>query len=104
MSWTEGATKSKLGGGKGKAKKSIREIRTRKGASGGFVHEHHYTDPEANPMEEHVSPDQAGMLQHMAANMGSPDAAGAAPDPNAAAPTPGAAPAMPQSAPTPGAM
>lgn len=104
MAWKD-ATKH-LGGKSKGSKKEVREIRTRKGASGGYIHEHHHTDPDANPMEEHTSPDQAGMVQHMLANM--PDAGGG--DPNAAAPpqagppqvAPAAAPAAPPG--PPGAM
>lgn len=90
MAWKD-ATKH-LGGKSSKApKKEVHEIRTRKGKSGGYIHEHHHTDPDANPMEEHTSPDQAGMLQHMMTNMG--DGGG---DPNAAA----AGPAGPTAGPT----
>lgn len=110
--WTDGSQGLK---GKSKApKKEVHEIRTRKGKSGGFLHEHHHTDPAKHPMEEHVSPDQDAMVQHMMQNMGTPNpgedpnAAAAPPDPNAAAaPTgPPMAPAGPPSAaaPTPGAM
>jgi hypothetical protein len=59
-----------------KPKKRIKEIRTRKAKSGGYIHEHHHTRPDAHPMEEHTSPDQAGMLAHMtdnAPNMGEPE-------------------------------
>jgi hypothetical protein len=56
-----------------KPAKRIKEIRTRKAKSGGYIHEHHHTAPEAHPMEEHNSADQAAMLAHMgeqAPNMG----------------------------------
>lgn len=109
--WTDGSTGLK---GKGKApKKEIHEIRTRKAKSGGFVHEHHHTHPEAHPMEEHVSPDQDAMVQHMMQSMGSggdpnadPNAGAAPPDPNAAAGGPPAAPPAgpPAAAPPAGAM
>lgn len=59
-----------LGGKHEKPKKEIKEIRTRKAKSGGFVHEHHHTEPSHHGPEEHVSGDQAAMLQHMAQNMG----------------------------------
>jgi hypothetical protein len=50
-----------------KPAKRIKEIRTRKAKSGGYIHEHHHTSPE-HPMEEHTSADDAGMLSHMEAN------------------------------------
>jgi hypothetical protein len=78
--------------GKKTPKKVVREIRTRKGQSGGFIHEHHHANPEAHPMEEHTSPNDAAMAQHMMEIMGGPPAAEAAPpDPNAAASGPPAA-------------
>jgi hypothetical protein len=101
MAWKD-ATKS-LGGKSApkKGKKEIREIRTRKGKSGGYIHEHHFAG--GDEPEEHTSPDQAGMLQHMMDNMGGgdPNAGNAA-----AAPTGPAAPAVaPAAAPgPPGAM
>lgn len=82
MAWKD-ATRH-LGGKSPKGKKEVKEIRTRKGASGGFIHSHHFADPSQEP-EEHVSPDQASMLQHMAANMDGGDGSAAPPqDPNAA--------------------
>lgn len=90
-----------LGGKSPKGKKEVKEIRTRKGASGGFIHSHHFADPSQEP-EEHVSPDQASMLQHMAANMGGGDGSAAPPqDPNAAPAGPPAAAPGPQ---VPGTM
>lgn len=66
-------------GGRKKHPKKIKEIRTRKGTGGGYIHEHHHTHPEDHPMEEHVSPDQDAMVDHMMANMGegNPGEAGA---------------------------
>lgn len=112
--WTEGS--SGLGKTAKKPKKVVHEVRTRKGKTGGFIHEHHHTSPEHHPMEEHVSPDQDAMAEHMMQTLGSPnpgegsaappsdDSSGGAPDPSAAAagatPPPGAG-APP---PTPGGM
>lgn len=106
-----GATSKSLGGKEKVPAKEVHEIRTRKGKSGGYIHEHHHTSPEHHPMEEHTSPNQDAMVAHMMQNMGSPNpgeaeadagqsgipgAAGAPPAPapaggGAAAPTPGAA-------------
>ncbi len=35
--------------------KEIKEIRTRKSATGEFIHEHHHTDPEQYPTEIHMT-------------------------------------------------
>jgi hypothetical protein len=84
-----------------KPKKVIKEIVTRKAKSGGYIHTHHHTAPEHHPSEDHVSPDQDAMVQHMIQSMGSgggapsPDPSAAGADPNA-----GAAPAGPQAGPT----
>lgn len=59
-----------LGGGSAAHSKKIKEIRTRRGHKGGYIHEHHHTHPEEHPMEEHVSPDQDAMVNHMMENMG----------------------------------
>lgn len=56
-----------------KPKKEIDHVRTRKGKSGGYIHEHHHTHPEHHPMEQHVSADQDAMVGHMIANMGQPN-------------------------------
>lgn len=105
MAWKD-ATKHLGGKSPKKGGKEIREIRTRRGKSGGYIHEHHHMDPEANPMEEHTSPDQAAMLQHMMTNMpdqgGDPNAAAAPAAPAAPAGPPAAAPAGPPA--PPGAM
>ena len=92
-----------LGGKKEKTpKKEVKEIRTRKGASGGFIHTHSHTRPEHHPDEEHVSPDQDAMVEHMLSNLGTPNpgeqeaeaGAGASPQPSPTAgnPPPAAVP------------
>jgi hypothetical protein len=53
-----------------KPKKEIHEIRTRKGKSGGYIHEHHHTHPSHHPMEEHTSANQDAMMSHMMDHMG----------------------------------
>jgi hypothetical protein len=69
-----GSVKGELGGEDTKPpKKKIREIRTRKGKNGGYIHEHHHEHPEHHPMEEHISADQLGMMQHLMQHMGSGD-------------------------------
>ncbi len=68
-----GHTAEALGGEQEKAKKVIKEIRTRRGHKGGYIHEHHHTVPEQHPMEEHVSPDQDAMVSHMMEHMGQPN-------------------------------
>lgn len=82
--------------GKKKPAKKLKEIRTRKGKSGGFIHEHHFSGGEHEP-EEHVSPDAQAMLQHMMANMGGGASAAPAPaaDPDAGQAAPATAPAGP---------
>lgn len=81
-----------------KHKKEVKEVRTRKGHKGGYIHEHHHTHPDEHPMEEHVSPDQESMAAHMMETMGSqnpgeaePDAGQAGAAPPAAAPAPAVA-------------
>jgi hypothetical protein len=64
---------AELGGKSEKPKKEIKEIRTRKGKSGGYIHEHHHTAPEHHPMEEHTSPDQDAMVSHLMEHMGQPN-------------------------------
>lgn len=99
--WKDSAKKSMSGSKKSSgSKKTLHEIRTRKGKSGGYIHEHHYKDPEQNPMEEHTSPDQASMLQHMADAM--PQAA-PSPDPTGATGAPGASGAAMPATPPAGA-
>ena len=53
-----------------KPKKVISEIRTRKAKSGGYIHEHHHSEPAHHKMEEHTTPDLKGMLEHMRDHMG----------------------------------
>lgn len=69
------AVRDALGGHdeKPKSPKEVREIRTRKSKSGGYIHEHHHTHPEEHPMEEHTSNDQDSMAEHMLTHMGSPN-------------------------------
>ena len=62
-----------LGGKAETPKKEVKEIRTRKGKTGGYIHEHHHTAPEHHPMEEHTSADQDGMMAHMMEHMGTPN-------------------------------
>lgn len=106
-------------GGKDKAEKvpakEVKEIRTRKGKTGGYIHEHHHTSPEHHPMEEHTSPNQDAMVAHMMQNMGSQNPGEAEadagqsgiPNPSAAAGAGAGAGAPPAgggaAAPTPGA-
>lgn len=59
-----------LGGDEEKPAKEIKELRTRKAKSGGYIHEHHHTHPEYHPMEEHTSPDQDAMASHMVEHLG----------------------------------
>lgn len=78
-----------LGGEDKKPAKEVREVRTRKAKSGGYIHEHHHTHPEHHPMEEHTSKDQDAMAEHMLQSMGTPNPGEAEAD----AGTPNAAPA-----------
>jgi hypothetical protein len=108
------AVSDSLGGDHGKPAKHIKEIRTRKGKGGGFIHEHHHTHPDSHPMEEHTSASDKAMAQHMLQSMGSAApadgdptaAAGAAPpDPNAPAggpPSPAGGPPTASAGPVPG--
>jgi hypothetical protein len=59
-----------LGGDPAKAPKVIDHIRTRKAASGGYIHEHHHTNPGDHPVEQHISADQDAMVSHMIEHMG----------------------------------
>jgi hypothetical protein len=99
-------------GGKGKSKskggKSHKphEIHIRAGKSGGHIVRHTYKpDADTGEMpeeEEHVLPDQASMLQHVADNTDNNPAPQPTPEPAAPAPAAaGPAPAGPQ-APPPG--
>lgn len=49
-----------------KPAKVLHEIRTRKSKNGGFIHEHHYTEPSHHKMEEHTSSSLEEMGKHMA--------------------------------------
>lgn len=104
------AKSSMSGGGKkkssshSKSKSHPHEIRIRKGKSGGHIVTHHELPDEsgvATDPEEHVMPDQASLLQHIAANTDDQAAPQAAPpDPSqqagpavaAAGPGPGGPP------------
>lgn len=88
-----------MAGGDSKPPKVLSEIRTRKGHSGGYIHEHHHKHPEHHPMEEHTSADQDAMVNHMMEHMGSPNPgeaeadagqSGIAPMPTGGSPTGGA--------------
>ncbi len=85
-----------------KPKKEIHEIRTRKGKSGGYIHEHHHTQPSHHPMEEHTSPNQDAMVSHMMDHMGEANPGEAEADAGQSG-VPGAAPAAGASAAGPGA-
>lgn len=56
-----------------KPKKEIAHIKTKKAKSGGYIHTHVHTHPEHHPDEEHISPDQDSMVQHMMEHMGAPN-------------------------------
>lgn len=60
---------SKVTEGMEKPKKVLKEVRTRKAKSGGYIHEHHHTEPMHHPMEEHTTSDMKGMLAHMKEHM-----------------------------------
>lgn len=95
-----------LGGKKETHKKEIHHIKTRKGKSGGYIHTHVHTKPEEHPDEEHVSPDQDSMVEHMMQHMGEPNPGEAEADagqsgvpaagapPQAGAPAPSGVPGM----------
>jgi hypothetical protein len=55
---------------KEKPKKEVKEVRVRKGKSGGHIMEHHHTRPEHHPVEEHVTSTNKDMMAHMMENMG----------------------------------
>ena len=83
-------------------KKEIKHIITSKAKSGGYIHKHVHTHPETHPDEDHVSPDQDAMAQHMLSSLGEPNPgeqeadAGQSGTPGAgAAPTPQAGPVAP---------
>jgi hypothetical protein len=59
-----------LGSKEHKPEKKIKHIVTKKAKNGGYIHEHHHTQPEHHPMEEHVSSDQDAMMDHMMQHMG----------------------------------
>ena len=98
-----GGAKKKSSSSK-KSKKPHR-IEIRKGHSGGHIVTHHFQPAEDGSMpepEEHVMPDQASLLQHIAANtddQAAPQAAAPSPDMAQAGPPAGGPPA---GAPPPG--
>jgi hypothetical protein len=53
-----------------KPAKKIKHIVTRKAKSGGYIHEHHHTEPMHHEMQEHVTKNQNDMLAHMKEHMG----------------------------------
>lgn len=61
-----------------KPAKKLKSIHTRRAKSGGYIHEHHYTEPAHHPMEEHTTADAKAMLSHMADHMGEESPAGEA--------------------------
>lgn len=65
--------RSAMAGADKEPEKEVHEIRTRKGKSGGYIHEHHHTHPSHHKPEEHVSANQDAMVQHMMQNMGTPN-------------------------------
>jgi hypothetical protein len=60
--------KEHMSGHEEKPAKVLHHIRTRK-AGKGYIHEHHFTHPTHNT-EEHTSPDQDGMVDHMLTHLG----------------------------------
>lgn len=64
--------KHSMSGGEDKPKKEIKHVITRKAHGKGYIHTHVHTHP-AHPDEEHISPDQDGMVEHMMEHMGSPN-------------------------------
>lgn len=50
-------------------KKQVKEMRIRKGASGGNIIEHHHMMPHLHPMEEHTAKDMAELHDHMDKHM-----------------------------------
>lgn len=100
--------KAVLGGHGSKSKskskgKKPHELHIRAGKSGGHIVRHSFKPDadtgESQEDEEHVLPDQASMLQHVADNTDNNPAPAPAPDPAAAAAGPTPAPAGPQAAP-----
>jgi hypothetical protein len=101
--WADAAAKSMGGDTKG-PKKEIKHIITSKSANGGHIHTHVHHN-SAHPDETHTTKGDDEMLQHMAANAGTPNP-GEADDPTmqGAAPmtaSPSPAPAAAPSGPTP---
>src|ERR1017187_7031499 len=71
-----------------KSKKKPHRIEIRRGHSGGHIVTHHFSPDEtgmAPESEEHVMPDQASLLQHIAANTDNQPVAPQGPPPDASA-------------------
>lgn len=102
MTTSRAKTAMSGGGKKSKSKSSghPHEIRIRKGKSGGHIVTHHHLskDGQMPDVDEHVLPDQASLLQHIAANTDAAPAPAPTPDPSQMqqAPPQGAAPVAPQ--------
>lgn len=72
---------SKVTEGAKKPKKVVKSIHTRRASSGGWIHEHHHTEPAHHPMEEHTTAAKNDMLSHMDEHAGSmPDASEQTPE------------------------
>lgn len=99
-SWGDTAA-PKMGGKVKKPAKKISHVTVRKGASGGHIVTHHHTAPEHHPAEDHVTPNDQALMEHMQQTMGNTAAPQGAP-PDGADPNAGAAP--PQGAPPAAAM
>lgn len=82
-----------LGAEHSKPHKEIKEIRIRKGKSGGHIIEHHHTHPEHHPVEEHVAPTMDALHDHMEDTMGAPNLGEAEADAGQSGIPAGAAPA-----------
>jgi hypothetical protein len=64
------ASSAGMAGKESKPAKVVKEMRVRKGASGGHIIEKHHTAPEHHPMEEHATDGDNAMHQMMQASMG----------------------------------
>lgn len=98
--WAD-TVKHDLGGehSQDKPKKEVSHVEVRKSdTKGDHIITHHHTHPEHHPKEEHTTRGDDEMVQHMMANMGTPnpgeaDADAGTPDAASAAPTGTPAPA-----------
>jgi hypothetical protein len=84
------ASSAGMAGKASKPAKVVKEIRVRKGASGGHIIEKHHTAPEHHPMEEHATDGDNAMHQMMQESMGTGQPGSAPPmaQPDAAAQPP----------------